>query len=203
MRLAAHAAFGKTTGQGKGKSKKGKGKGTLEHRRDKLKSLKAKSTCMRCGTLGHWVGDPECKVSTSQGGKGKAHQQMKDSVSLQEMSQQAAFMVRPKSAAAESAAAHSSAAVHEPKDMVMEGGDKKFYMGQHRNETYSEVAKKVVHWPRVICPCRIRTSLLGSIGTTLSKMEVCTSGHPWGYLREPMYLDQGKRGLGRPDIIHL
>ena len=25
----------------------------------------------------------------------------------------------------------------------MEGGDKKFYMGQHRNETYSEVAKKV------------------------------------------------------------
>ena len=30
----------------------------------------------------------------------------------------------------------------------MEGGDKKFYMGQHRNETYSEVAKKVefIRW---------------------------------------------------------
>ena len=25
----------------------------------------------------------------------------------------------------------------------MEGGDKKFYMGQHRNETYSKVAKKI------------------------------------------------------------
>ena len=30
----------------------------------------------------------------------------------------------------------------------MEGGDKKFYLGQHRNETYSEVAKKVefIQW---------------------------------------------------------
>ena len=55
----------------------------------------------------------------------------------------AAFMVRPNSAAAKSVAARSSAAVHEPRDMVMEGGDKKFYMGQRRNETYSEVAKKV------------------------------------------------------------
>ena len=32
---------------------------------------------------------------------------------------------------------------HEPRAMVMEGGDKKFYLGQHRNETYSEVAKKI------------------------------------------------------------
>ena len=55
----------------------------------------------------------------------------------------AAFMVRLKSAAAKPLAARSSAAVHEPRDMVMEGGDKKFYMGQRRNETYSEVAKKV------------------------------------------------------------
>ena len=49
----------------------------------------------------------------------------------------------------ESAAApRSSAAVHEPRDMVMEGGDKKFYMTQHSNETYSEVAKKAefIHW---------------------------------------------------------
>ena len=30
----------------------------------------------------------------------------------------------------------------------MEGGDKKFYLGQHRNETYSEVAKKIefIQW---------------------------------------------------------
>ena len=48
-------------------------------------------------------------------------------------------MVRPKSATAKPIAAPS----HEPRDMVMEGGDKKFYIGQHRNETYSEVAKKV------------------------------------------------------------
>ena len=68
MQLAAHAAFGKAEGKGKGKSKKGKGKGkgkvvrshlTLEQRRDKLKSLKAKSKCMRCGALGHWAGDPD------------------------------------------------------------------------------------------------------------------------------------------------
>ena len=33
--------------------------------------------------------------------------------------------------------------------MVMEGGDKKLYMGQHKNETYSEVAKRVefIKWP--------------------------------------------------------
>ena len=48
-----------------------------------------------------------------------------------------------KSAAAKPLAARSSAAVHEGRDMVMEGGDKKFYTGQQRNETYSEVAKKV------------------------------------------------------------
>ena len=82
LHLTAHAAFGKAKGQGKGKSKKGKGKGkgkvvrshlTLEQRREKLKSLKAKSKCMHCGALGHWAGDPECKFPTSQGGKGKAH----------------------------------------------------------------------------------------------------------------------------------
>ena len=83
LQLAAHAAFGKAKGKGKGKSKKGKGKGkgkavrshlTLEQRREKLKSIKAKSKCMRCGAPGHWAGDPECTFPTSQGGgKGKAH----------------------------------------------------------------------------------------------------------------------------------
>ena len=58
-------------------------------------------------------------------------------------------MVRPKSAAPKTLAARSAAAVHEPRDMVMEGGDKKFYMGQHKNETYPELAKKVefIKWP--------------------------------------------------------
>ena len=73
---------------------------------------------------------------------------------------------------------------HEPRAMVMEGGDKKFYLGQHRNETYSEVAKKIefIQWlmaqSRVICPCRIRSFSPGSIGTTLSKMEVYKLGLP-------------------------
>ena len=57
LHRAAHAAFGKAKGKGKGKSKKGKGKGrgkvvrshlTPEQRREKLKSLKAKSKRMRC-----------------------------------------------------------------------------------------------------------------------------------------------------------
>ena len=56
---------------------------TLEQRREKLKSLKAKSKCMRCGALGHWAGDPECKFPTSQGGKGKVHLAI-----MAEMSQQ-------------------------------------------------------------------------------------------------------------------
>ena len=28
---------------------------------------------MRCGALGHWAADPECKFPTSQGGSGKVH----------------------------------------------------------------------------------------------------------------------------------
>ena len=78
LMLAANAAFGKARGKNKGKSKgKGKGKGkvvrsnlTLEQRRDKLRALKAKSKCSRCGGTGHWAGDPECKFPTNQGGKG-------------------------------------------------------------------------------------------------------------------------------------
>ena len=57
----------------------------------------------------------------------------------------AAFVARAKSSAAPSAAAAKPTAApsHEPRAMVMEGGDKKFYLGQRRNETYSEVAKKI------------------------------------------------------------
>ena len=101
---------------------------------------------MSCGALGHWAGDPECKFPTSQAGKGKAHLAIiaDEGLSIPAKDESAtAFMVSPKSAAANPLAARSSAAVHEPRDMVMEGGDKKFCTGQHRNEAYSKVAKKV------------------------------------------------------------
>ena len=62
---------------------------------------------------------------------------MKDSAS-----RATAFVVRAKSAAAKPI----SAPAHEPREVVMEGGDRKFHMGQHRNENYSEVAKKVVEF---------------------------------------------------------
>ena len=80
LKLAANAAFGKARGKGKGGKSKGKGKGngkvvrsklTLEQRRDKLRALKAKSKCLRCGRTGRWAGDPECKFPTNSGGKGQ------------------------------------------------------------------------------------------------------------------------------------
>ena len=138
LQLAAHAAFGKAKGKGRGKSKKGKGKGkgkvvrshlTLEQRREKLKSPKAKSKCMRCGALGHWAGDPECKFPTSQGGgKGKAHLAAiaDEGLSIPAGNDSAtAFVARAKSSAASSAAAPKpiAAPAREPREMVMEGGD--------------------------------------------------------------------------------
>ena len=42
---------------------------TLEERRDKMKSLKAKSKCLRCGAIGLWAGDPECKFPTAKEGQ--------------------------------------------------------------------------------------------------------------------------------------
>ena len=80
---------------------------TLEQRRDKLKSLKAKSKCMRCGARGHWAEDPECKLPTSQGGRGKAHLAViaDEGLSIPAGNQSAAaFVVRLKSAAARSSA---------------------------------------------------------------------------------------------------
>ena len=95
---------------------------------------------MRCGAIGHWAGDPECKFPPS-GGKGEAHLAViaDEGLSIPAGSESAAaFVVRPKSAAARSSAAApltgSGGPLHEPRDMVMEGGDRKFYMGQHRNE---------------------------------------------------------------------
>ena len=79
LQLAANAAFGRAKGR-KGKDKgRGKSKGkvvrshlTLEERRGKMKTLKAKSKCLRCGAIGHWAGDPECKFPTSKGGKAQS-----------------------------------------------------------------------------------------------------------------------------------
>ena len=64
---------------------------------------------------------------------------MKESVSLQEMSQQQPSWLGL-SLQQPSLWQH----VLRLQSMNLEkGGDKKFYVGQHRNETYSEVAKKV------------------------------------------------------------
>ena len=45
--------------------------------RARSNSTKAKSKCLRCGAIGHWAGDPECKFPTAKGGKpqgkGRAH----------------------------------------------------------------------------------------------------------------------------------
>ena len=39
---------------------------SIEQRRQKLSDLKRKSKCLRCGGLGHWAGDPECKFPGRQ-----------------------------------------------------------------------------------------------------------------------------------------
>ena len=71
LQLAAFVAFGKA--KGKGGKGKGKGKGkivrshlSLEDRRKQLLSLKAKSKCLRCGGMGHWSGDPQCKFPSGK-----------------------------------------------------------------------------------------------------------------------------------------
>ena len=123
---------------------------------------------------------------------------MRGSAFLQEMSP-AAFVVRAKSAAAKPFAAPA----HEPREMVMEGRDKKFYLGQHRNETYSEVAKKVefIQW------------LMAQSDLSMQNVDFLTWFNRYYTIRdgsvharaprEPMYLDQGKRGLARLHLIHL
>ena len=76
LQLAAFTAMGKAGGKGKSFGKpKGKGKGkivksnlTIDQRRRKLTELKSKSKCLRCGVIGHWAGDPECKFPRSKSG---------------------------------------------------------------------------------------------------------------------------------------
>ena len=36
---------------------------SIEDRRKKLKEIKMRSTCKKCGQKGHWAGDPECKYT--------------------------------------------------------------------------------------------------------------------------------------------
>ena len=81
---------------------------TLEQRREKLKSLKAKSKCMRCAALGHWAGDPECKFPSQGGRQGKAYLAViaDEGLSIPAGNDSAAaFVARAKSSAASSAAA--------------------------------------------------------------------------------------------------
>ena len=65
LQQAAFVAFNRTKGKGKGKGK-GQGKVVrshlrIEQRRQKLSELKSRSKCFRCGAMGHWAGDPQCK----------------------------------------------------------------------------------------------------------------------------------------------
>ena len=43
---------------------------SLDEKRARLQQLKAKTTCRKCGAVGHWSGDAQCPLAK---GKGKAH----------------------------------------------------------------------------------------------------------------------------------
>ena len=43
---------------------------TLDEKKAKLQQLKARTTCRKCGAVGHWSGDAQCPLSK---GKGKTH----------------------------------------------------------------------------------------------------------------------------------
>ena len=71
----------KGKGKGKGKDKGGKSKSggklvksnlTIADRKAKLQELKSKSRCLRCGVVGHWAGDAECRFKgNAKGAAGK------------------------------------------------------------------------------------------------------------------------------------
>eukprot|EP00439_Symbiodinium_sp_Y106_P053021 s2973_g7.t1 len=144
------ARKGKGKGRGKSKGKVVRSHLTLEERRDKMKTLKAKSKCLRCGAIGHWAGDPECKFPTSKGGKaqpkGRAHlaivtpKQDPDGglyVPSGNDEDAHAYMVNELDAASSKAApARPSSA------MQMEGGDRRFTHGQRKGQTYEEVLQE-------------------------------------------------------------
>ena len=53
---------------------------SVEEHKQKLKELKAKTKCLRCGQTGHWSGDPICPKgrSAQPEGKGKSKNEGKD-----------------------------------------------------------------------------------------------------------------------------
>ena len=80
--MAAGTHKGKSKGKGKpsGKGKnKGKGKHvfrtqlSVEDRVKRLKELKQRSKCLRCGSQGHWAGDPACSPRPEVSGQHRLH----------------------------------------------------------------------------------------------------------------------------------
>ena len=53
---------------------------TLEERKARVQAMKAKTTCRRCGQVGHWSGDPQCQKGFKKG-KGKSGHQSTSSTS--------------------------------------------------------------------------------------------------------------------------
>ena len=146
LQLAANAAFTRTKGKGKPKGKDFKGKRkvarsqlSLDERRAKMKTLKATSKCLRCGGIGHWAGDPECKFS----GKGKAQTTSKgkggSSKSLRK--EQVTRERRPAAddrgrGSDDPPAPLQGPPQGVPMDGAVVGGDRKFYLRKHRGKTY-------------------------------------------------------------------
>ncbi|CAE7356892.1 RE1 [Symbiodinium natans] len=123
-------------------------------------SPEAKSRCMRCGGIGHWAGDPECKFPAGKAAGKAAHVAVTVLSSEEGLvipseapdKDHSGFVVRAaasKSAASRSAAVASAAPM--PIPMEMEGGDRKFYLGQYKGKTYNEIARlpAVVQWAQV------------------------------------------------------
>ena len=160
LQLAANAAFGKAKGRkGKGRGK-GKGKGkvvhshlTLDERREKMKTLKAKSKCLRCGAIGHWAGDPECKFPNQKGGKHQGKNRANIAIVAPRQDPDGGLYVP--SGNDEDLCSHmvnelrsKAAPAQLYSSMQMEGGDRRFIHGQHKGQTYEEVSRKAefVKW---------------------------------------------------------
>ena len=81
LAYAATNTLSAAKGKGQGEDKGGKGKSggklvksnlTIADRKAKLQELKSKSRCWRCGVVGHWAGDAECRFKgNAKGAAGK------------------------------------------------------------------------------------------------------------------------------------
>ncbi|CAE7909825.1 unnamed protein product, partial [Symbiodinium microadriaticum] len=160
LQLAANAAFGKAKGRkGKGRGK-GKGKGkvvrsrlTLDERRDKMKALKAKSKCLRCGAIGHWAGNPECKFPNQKGGKHRGKSRANIAIVAPRQDPDGGLYVpsgNDEDLCGDMMTELRSKAAPSPpsSSMQMEGGDRRFNHGQHKGMTFEEVSRKAefVKW---------------------------------------------------------